>query len=476
VKVITLSLPSLVVVILLLLGGLGVIALWQLCRRTRGPLTGQDTLTGLHSRSGFLAALARQIEAPGEAPSGMVVALDINGQRNVNSALGHSVGDQLLTQVGQRLQQCTGAKGLVGRIGGDEFAVFLPAPSNRRAENLRRSLAATFDHPFYIDGIEVDSSARFGYTLGGDRPCSAESLLNEAELALLETRLSSPGTWTLFTRKLHREVRRRVELTHELHQALDARQLQLHYQPKVTLTRGEPIGCEALLRWHHPRRGQVPPGLFIPIAEQSLLICTLGDWVLHEACRHLRTWQDSGLPPVRVSLNVSVTQLRLGDFASRVQQAIAAYGVDPATLTFEITESVFAQEPDRLRQQLNELHRLGVRLSLDDFGTGYSSLRYLQQFPFDEIKVDKGFVQRIERDAYSRMIVAAVLAITEALKAEAVAEGVESLTMRDMLADMGCQVGQGNFFSKPLEQAAFRALLESGARLPLAGAPSPGGS
>ncbi|MDZ7829666.1 MAG: EAL domain-containing protein [Halofilum sp. (in: g-proteobacteria)] len=233
---------------------------------------------------------------------------------------------------------------------------------------------------------------------------------------------------------------------------------------------GSLTSCEALLRWHHPERGLSPPGLFIPIAEQSQLIGPIGDWVLRRACRHLREWQDAGFDAVRVAVNVSPAQFQFGDFACKVRDALAEFGLAPSSLTLEITESVFERESDALLGQIRALHNLGVRLSLDDFGTGYSSLLYLQRYPFDEIKIDQGFVFRLLDDAYSRNIVETVMGLARALDAEVIAEGIESTEVRDVLLAMGCRHGQGYYYSMPLAAEDFRWLLERDSCLPVSAA------
>ena len=235
----------------------------------------------------------------------------------------------------------------------------------------------------------------------------------------------------------------------------------------MNLLDGSLISAEALIRWHHPQRGLQPPGLFIPIAEQSQLIGPIGDWALRDACRQLRSWREDGLEIVRVSVNVSVVQFAPGDFPAKVRSALEDFGVDPAALSLEITESVFERHSDALTAQLRELHDLGVQLSLDDFGTGYSSLLYLQRYPFDEIKIDRAFVSKLLEDEYSRNIVRSVIDMAAALGANVVAEGIESPAITAALLELGVQVGQGFYYSLPLASEDFRWLLEKRSPLPL---------
>jgi EAL domain-containing protein (putative c-di-GMP-specific phosphodiesterase class I) len=252
-----------------------------------------------------------------------------------------------------------------------------------------------------------------------------------------------------------------------LREALERDEFELHFQPKVCLETGELVSSEALLRWHHPERGLLSPSLFIPAAEQSQLIAPIGEWVVREACARIRAWLDAGVAAMPVSVNVSLVQLGPGDFVATVRDALDAYDIAPSYLTLEITESVFESESDSLRRQIERLHAMGVRLSLDDFGTGYSSLRYLQRYPFDEIKIDQGFVQRIDADDYSERVVRMVLDLARTLSADVVAEGVETATLRDALRAMGCRIAQGYYFSIPLEAEDFAWLLAHARALPV---------
>ena len=428
----------------------------------------EDPVSGLLTRNGFIDALTARLRERGWDPHGMLVGIDIEGLRNINDSFGYEVGDQLLASLGERLQELVQADGCAGRVGGDEFIVFLAPQPGDDIEAQRAALARIFETGFDVAGIAISAAAKFGHTMLGDTRRSPEILLHEAEVALFEDAKPGLGAWGAYTPDLDRGTRARIELVSDLRQALSEGQFELAYQPKVRLASGELLGCEALLRWHHPTNGWQSPERFIPAAEQSQLMAPIGDWVLFEACRQMREWQDAGMPVGRMAINVSIVQFRLGRFAEQLRAAIAHNGVDPVGLTLEITESVFEQESGVLYRQLRELHELGVRLSLDDFGTGYSSLLYLQRYPFNEIKIDMGFVRHILDDTYSRRIVATVLGIAGAIEAEAVAEGVESTAVRDALLEMGCTTAQGYYFSRPLPPVEFARLLRQGGTLPRA--------
>ncbi|RUR30393.1 phosphodiesterase [Vreelandella andesensis] len=435
---------------------------WELSR-----MAFEDPLTRLYSRIGFTQALQRQLDKAGWPSSSLVVMVDIIGQRDINDAYGYDVGDDLLIQFGERLVECTGMQGLAGRIGGDEFMLFLPSVANKALEANLDQLLNSLAIPFKLKGTSIELSVRLGYTRLDEPQRSAHELLREAELALSQHRKTLNVPWIAYDHRLKEATQLRIQLTRELRQALDEDQFELHFQPKVDLGTGTLIACEALIRWNHPERGMIPPGMFIPIAEQSQLIAPIGDWVLRRACQHLRDWRDAGLAPVRVAVNVSVIQFQMGDFASRVQAVLDQSGVSPGELALEITESVFSDASDMLLAQMSALRDIGVRLSLDDFGTGYSSLLYLQQYPIDEIKIDQGFVFHLLDDAFSHQLVETVITLAQLLNADVIAEGIESAAVSNELIAMGCCSGQGYFYSMPLEAEDFRWLLEQRSRLPL---------
>ena len=427
----------------------------------------QDPLTGLHSRNGFAAELESRLESRGWQPDAQIAMLNIRNQRDVNDAHGHPAGDRVLVEVGRRLVRLAGDDAIVARSGGDEFVVFLPDDGEHARAARRAMLATAFAEPMELGGFRLRVEAYFGYTRLGDRCRSPEELVREAAIALFrERRAGRVNNWGGFTPLLDQQRLERVELTQALRRALEREEFELHFQPKVRLDSGELVASEALIRWLHPERGLQSPAQFIPAAEQSQLIAPIGDWVLRQTCAHLRDWQDDGLALVGVSVNVSLVQLAVGDFTATVRDALDAYGLEPSHLTLEITESVFASDSNRLRGHLEQLHAMGVRLSLDDFGTGYSSLRYLQRYPFDEIKIDQGFVRRLGDGDYNERIVRMIMELAESLNAEPVAEGVETAAVRDVLTAMGCRIAQGYYFSMPLAPEDFRWLLHRAPPLP----------
>lgn len=442
----------------------------KLAEQELNRLAYHDPLTDLPSRTGFTLYLAEQVRRAGWQPGAIVVMVDIVGMRDINDAHGYETGDQLLIRIGGRLREQAGEEGLAGRTGGDEFVLLLAPDPARSPEQALHALSAALCEPIVVAGVELEIGIRVGCTYLAERPRAAESLLREAELALFQNRVEPGLPWVAYTPELDRVTHQRIEFTRELRKALDEQQFEMHFQPKVDLRSGRILGCEALLRWNHPQRGLQSPGLFIPIAEKSQLIAPIGDWILRDTCRQIRQWRDTGLQVVPVSINVSLVQFLSGDFPRTVQRALSEFGLAPDALSLEITESVFERVSDSLLAQLRELNELGVRLSLDDFGTGYSSLLYLQKYPFDEIKIDQGFVRHILEDTYSREIVRMVMGLARAFRAEVVAEGIESVEVRDALLALGCRIGQGYHYSVPLAARPFSRLLDGSTRLPLADA------
>ncbi|RFF32304.1 EAL domain-containing protein [Wenzhouxiangella sediminis] len=431
----------------------------------------EDPLTGVLSRNGFVRKLNERLGNDGWPNNGILAMVDVVNQHDINDAHGYEMGDLLLTGLSRRLTNLVDDQGLAGRTGGDEFVVYFPMPADYHPESFLEGLEQCVEQPFLFNGgkVAVEIDLRIGYTALGDRRRSTDRLIREAELALFEQRRSaSTGQSRLaYTNELKKRTRERIELTNELRRALDAEEFELHFQPKVNLSDGSMISAEALIRWRHPQRGLLSPGVFIPVAEQSQLIGPIGDWALRAACRQLNEWRRHELDAVRVAVNVSQVQFMLGDFSAKVQAALEDFNVDPDHLSLEITESVFERHSDRMLSEIRELHTLGVRLSLDDFGTGYSSLLYLQRYPFDEIKIDRGFVDRILEDRYSRDIVLAVVNLAGALDAEVVAEGIESKEIAAALLEMGCLYGQGFYYSLPMTSEDFRWLLHQRSKLPL---------
>jgi diguanylate cyclase (GGDEF)-like protein/PAS domain S-box-containing protein len=419
----------------------------------------EDRLTGLLSPEGFAQRLDERLKVEDLHPATPVVVVDIKALRGINNTQGYDAGDEVLREVARRLMVEVGQHGLVARTGGDEFTVFAPLESQRTLRQLRECMAAVFDVPFDIRGFTFHVDASFGYARIRSSAGDARKLMTDAALAMHQSQHNRALTWTQYTKALEHQTRETVDLTTKLRHALGADQLELYYQPQVDLPSGRIVSAEALLRWNHPQAGFIPPSQFIPLAEQSQLIGPIGDWVLRQACRDLRAWRDAGLPATPVSVNLSLIQFQLGSVPDKVRQALTDYNIAPGELTLEITESVFKQHGQPLKQDLEALSAMGVRLSMDDFGTGYSSLGHLKDYFFDEIKIDKSFVSQLDEDPYSQAIVKAVIVIAAAIDADVVAEGLELTSQIATVRHLGCTRGQGYHFSWPVPEPSWRQLL-----------------
>lgn len=426
----------------------------------------EDSLTGLLSPAGFAQRLDECLKKKDLHPATPVVVIDIKTFSEINNTRGYDVGDNLLREVARRLTAEVGEDGLIARTGGDEFTVLALREDQRTSRQLRHCMAAVFDVPFEINGFAFHIEASFGYARIGSSAGDARKLMTDAAFAMHQSRHNPAVSWTPYTKALERQTRKSVDMTTKLRHALEADQLELYYQPQVDMRSGRLVSAEALLRWNHPQLGFIPPDQFIPLAEQSQLIGPIGDWVLHTACRDLKTWRDAGLPITPVSINVSLIQFQLGSVPDKVHEALNNYNVTPETLTLEITESVFEQQGQALKQDLKALSAMGVRLSLDDFGTGYASLGHLSGYFFDEIKIDQSFVGQLEDGPYAQAIVKAVIAIAAAIDADVVAEGVESMANIATLLHLGCTKGQGFHYSRPVPEPSFRQLLSNQKVLP----------
>jgi diguanylate cyclase (GGDEF)-like protein len=443
----------------------------KLAERSLERLAFEDATTGLLSRTGLLRALGARLRQEEWRPSALVVALDLQGFSAVNDRYGFDVGDRLLAAVGERLEERFRTDALLARVGGDEFAFVFdvdddPDATERRLAELTDEL---FADPFRLDAnLEIALDSHVGFTRLADAPRSPDDLLREAQLALFYGRSTRRLGWTAYSHLLDDTLEQRHALAGEIRRALAHEEFVLHYHPQVQLATGRMVSAEALVRWQHPDRGLLPPSAFVETAERTGLIVSLGRWVLEAACRTLAQWQRDGLDLVRIAVNVSAEQFASGEFADDVRATLARHGVAPSSLMLEVTETVFVEESEVLRVQLDALHALGVKVALDDFGTGYSSLMYLKAYPFDHIKIDRSFVTDMMDDAYSRAVVETVVRIGDTLGTVVVAEGVETEAQRDALVSIGCAVAQGYLFTLPLNEEDFRWLLETRSTLPLA--------
>ncbi|MFC3385118.1 putative bifunctional diguanylate cyclase/phosphodiesterase [Couchioplanes azureus] len=419
-----------------------------------------DPLTGLANRARFGAVLAERLDAHLAAA---VLLVDIDDFKMVNDTMGHAVGDQLLYEVAQRLRQHSAVTHLPARLGADEFGVLVGTDEAAEAEEAAAGLLAALAQPFRVGEHQLLAHASIGVALAGPGD-SADEVLRNADIAMYEAKAAGKASWARFEPRMRHEVVNHARLGSELHNALVRNELHLVYQPVFDLVTGRMAGAEALVRWNHPARGMVPPGEFVPVAERSGLIVPLGSWVLREACTQLAAWRAEYGEAAIASVNVNVAgrQLRDPGFVDEVAAVLSDTGLAPANLVLEVTESSVV-DGRQVRDTLEALHGLGVRLALDDFGTGQSSLSLLRAFPVDVLKLDKSFVDGIcEGEDRGRLAVAAAVSqLAEHLDLYAVAEGIETADQAERLRRLGYRLGQGYHLARPLPPAEVAVLMTS---------------
>ncbi len=420
-----------------------------------------DALTGLPNQRLFLDRLNQSLAAARRSGYwGAVLLVDLDQFKRVNDARGHEVGDLLIKQASERISNDLRDEDTVARQGGDEFAVLLVNLATthptaiRRASRLAEKIRATLDKPFRIGAADYHISASIGVTIFPKAVAeNVDDLLREADTALYRAKEAGRNTVSYFEPAMQEAVQARFALEHDLRQALARGEMRLFLQPQVD-RQGRWIGAEALVRWERPGHGLVPPTLFIPVAEESGIIVTLGRWVLEEACRMLKQLDAAGFN-LRVAVNVSPRQFRQPDFTACVREVLEHSGADSNHLVLEVTEGLVIENVHDTVAKMMELNHLGVEFSIDDFGTGYSSLAYLKQLPLHELKIDRTFVQDAPTDPNDAALVEAILAVARHLKLSVVAEGVETETQLDFLKQRGCEVFQGYYFDRPLPWPQF---------------------
>jgi diguanylate cyclase (GGDEF)-like protein/PAS domain S-box-containing protein len=415
-----------------------------------------DALTSLPNRALFMDRLTHACSrAQREHKLVAVLFLDLDGFKYVNDSLGHVAGDELLRAVGRRIQNAVRAGDSTSRFGGDEFTVLLER-LERSSEALvvAERLLAALKEPFDINGRRMFLSAGIGVAAhqGDGAKELPERLVREADVALHQAKIAGKGIIRSFHPEMADRAAQRLELENDLRSAVESRQLQLYYQPLLELKSRQVIGAEALLRWEHPNRGQIAPMEFIPLAEETGLIASIGRWVIEQACHTARSknWSTDPTNPFLISSNLSALQLQQQDLADQVRQSLFETGANPAHLVFEITEGVAMNNSDATIATLNALKALGVKIAIDDFGTGYSSFSYLRRFPIDTLKIDQSFVIGLDKDNTSRTIVKALITLGHALGLTLAAEGIQTEDELHTLRTLECDIGQGFYISRPV--------------------------
>lgn len=433
-----------------------------------------DTLTGLPNRAMFNEYLNQVLaDARRHDKQFALLFLDIDNFKRVNDTLGHQAGDVLLQEVTERLSKCLRQADYVARIdnvgvpdeilarlGGDEFIILIPEISGSHAPSkLADRLLTILAEPFSVEDHEFYIGASIGITLYPTDGHDADTLTKNADIAMYHAKEQGKNDYQFYLQSMNVLAHERLALENKLRKALENKELSLFYQPQVDTISGEIVGLEALIRWENPSDGTIPPGIFIPVAEETGLILSIGEWVINEACRQSHEWQKAGLPSIPVSVNVSGQQFGKQDLARIVSTALLRNKIAPNMLEVEITESAIMESPDRAVKDLTAIKALGVSIALDDFGTGYSSFSYLHRFPIDTLKIDRSFIQTIGTTVASSELVAAIIAMAHILHLRVVAEGIETEEQLGILAEQDCDVIQGFLFSTPVPANQIPALL-----------------
>ncbi|MEQ8184024.1 putative bifunctional diguanylate cyclase/phosphodiesterase [Marinobacter salarius] len=419
-----------------------------------------DPLTGLPNRALLFERLTQELAYAERYNNTLALLyLDLDLFKQVNDELGHGVGDELLTQVAERLLDCVRRTDTVSRLGGDEFAVLLTGFELQTfPDELATKVTKRLSEPFVLTQETVNVSTSIGISVFPEDGQDAESLVKHAHTAMYQAKARGRGCIQFFAPEMNRRATERHELEKDLRTAIAQDQLSLYFQPQIAPGTGQIIGVEALLRWHHPQKGLIPPARFIPVAEDSgHLMVSIGNWVIEKACAKARAWLDAGHPAVRISVNVSIAQLRDEAFPDYVEERLQHYRLPAGLFQIELTESIIMSDIEGAAERVRKIKNMGIHIAIDDFGTGYSSLSYLKDLPIHELKIDQSFVHNILTDLNSAAIVQAIIRMAQSLKLRVIAEGVENQATMDFLAENECEGVQGYYFSEPITPAAFEA-------------------
>ncbi|HRZ23915.1 MAG TPA: EAL domain-containing protein, partial [Candidatus Contendobacter sp.] len=415
-------------------------------------LATHDALTGLPNRTLLLDRLTQALHGAQRKQNCVgVLFLDLDHFKTINDSQGHGVGDQLLQAISQRLRHVIRQEDTLARQGGDEFILVLtdlpnPAAAGWVAQHLLQALRA----PFVMDQQVLHVAASIGISLYPLDATDPSTLIRFADSAMYQAKADGRADYAFFTAELNARVSEQFTLSNELRRALEQDEFVLYYQPQIDLATGQPVGVEALIRWRHPQRGLIPPVQFITVAEETGLIGPMGEWTLRTACAQNRLWQNAGVPPLPVAVNLSAKQWLQSHLEQQVVEALEAAGLEPRFLELEITESLLMRDTDQMIGTMRRLQGRGVQFAVDDFGTGYSSLSYLKRLPVNRLKIDRSFVRDIPANTDDVAIAAAIIQMGKSLRLNVVAEGVETPEQLRFLGEQGCDVVQGYHFSKPL--------------------------
>jgi diguanylate cyclase (GGDEF)-like protein/PAS domain S-box-containing protein len=434
-------------------------------QRQISQLVYHDHLTGLPNRRLLQDRVEKAISSSNRNDSRLALLLvDLDHFKVINDTLGHETGDKMLMQTGDRLKNCIREQDTIARIGGDEFVIMLANMHEAsEAAVVAQKILASLSSPYLINGAELHSSPSMGISIYPEDGQDFVMLMKHADAAMYHTKESGRASYRFYTEEMNLRTLERLTVENNLHKALENGEFDLHYQPKVNMREGTLVGAEALIRWNHPELGLISPAKFIPIAEESSMINTIGEWVLYCACRQSRIWSDEGLLTLPVSVNVSARQLLYGDLPALLDKIIRDTRAHPSMMELELTEGVLMQ-PNEVEGVLAACKSRGFNVALDDFGTGYSSLSYLRRMAIDTLKIDRSFVSDLENNPGDVAIVQTIIAMAHNLHMNVIAEGVETRAQVEILIQNGCDYCQGYYFSKPQPEAQFSDLLRRSAR------------
>lgn len=424
-------------------------------------LANHDTLTGLPNRHLLHDRLDQAIARAQRSQRRIAILLiELDRFKTINDSLGHSVGDRVLCEITERLLGTVRKSDTFARLGGDEFLLLLDDVGQVASiVTMAQRLLLDIDQPIRIDSFRVQVTASLGICLFPDDALDTEGLLKCAEVAMYRAKEMGRNNYQFYTPDMNARAHEFLEMENDLRRALDEDQFVLHYQPQIDMVTGQLMGVEALLRWQHPQKGMIPPGDFIPLAEQTGLIIPIGDWVLRTACAQNRAWQDAGHGPITMAVNISMRQFLQTDLVTEITRTLETTGLAPQFLEVEITESMLMSNFDNSLATLQALSAMGVRIAIDDFGSGFSSLSHLKLFPLHRLKIDRSFVRDLGDAPQSRAIAGSIVSLAWNLGLEPIAEGVETEEQRNILCELGCRQAQGFLFARPLSAADLTDFL-----------------
>ena len=431
-------------------------------------LSQYDYLTRLPNRKTTQKQLKSLIEHGSlKNESAAILCLGLDDFKSLNAQLSFNAAELVLVKLADRLRNHLGNRAFLARLGEDQFAIILKdIRQPYEAAELAQSMLKLLTNPFEINDEQLNISATVGITLFPDDGEDVDKLLQQSEFAMIMAKSRRKNRYQFYIATIDSEIRQRKKLEMDLHQALEHHELSLVYQPQVDYRTNALVGIEALLRWKHPEKGAISPDMFIPMAENSLDIIPIGDWVLESACHKLHEWHELGYSDLRMAINLSAVQLQDKHIVSRISYLLHKYQIDPDKLELEVTETSILEDVELSKEQLRKIKNIGIILTLDDFGTGYSSLGYLQKFPFDKIKIDKSFVEDIPENKENRVIVDAIIQLGKSFGIEVLAEGVETVGQESYLIRSGCMEGQGYYYGRPMSETEFLEYIKNPSPMP----------